>query len=111
MKNTSLKLALILGLGIASINFTACNTTVKETTNDVGNAIDSVHAPDVDITPDTKLENDVEAAVAGFPGVRADVDDGVVVLKGEIAKDRLEALMKAVNDLKPKKVENQLEVK
>ena len=112
MKINNLKIAMILGLGFATINFSSCsNDKVKETQTDVANELDSVNTPDIDITPDSKLENDVETAIKGFEGVKGDVEDGVVILKGEISKDRLPALIKMINDLKPKKIDNQLIIK
>lgn len=111
MKINNLKIAMILGLGIATFNLSSCNNDkVKETQTEVSNELDSINTPDIDITPDSKLENDVETAIKGFEGVKADVDDGVVILKGQISRDRLPALMKIINDLKPKKVENKLEI-
>jgi hypothetical protein len=111
MKKLFLKTGLILSLSAMALNFSACNNNkVKETQTEVSNELDSINAPDIDITPDSKLENDVEVAIKGFEGVRADVEDGVVILTGQISRDRLPALMKAVNDLKPKKVDNKLEI-
>jgi hypothetical protein len=46
-----------------------------------------------------------------YPGVSATIQDGVVTLTGEIKRADLQKLMKSLNTLKPKKIENKLTIK
>lgn len=63
------------------------------------------------IAQDSTLAKNVTDAVKDFPSVKADVNDGVVTLTGEIKKTELVALMQHIAALKPKKIENKLTVK
>lgn len=65
------------------------------------------------ISPDTTLKSSVTANLAkyGVTGITADVADGVVTLKGDIARAKLQDAIKAANEAKPKKVVNQLTIK
>ena len=65
----------------------------------------------VEITADEPLRASVNDAVKQYDGVEAEVKDGVVTLRGEIKRDNLQKLMMSLNELKPKKIENQLVVK
>jgi osmotically-inducible protein OsmY len=66
--------------------------------------------PPVVINPDETLTQTVNAAIAAFAGIKAEVKDGVVTLSGNIKKDDLAKVMQAVQELKPKKVENKMNV-
>ena len=66
--------------------------------------------PPVQINPDEVLRKSVDSAISakGITGVTATVNDGVVTLTGSIKKaDRVKA-MQAVNEIKPKKVVNEI---
>lgn len=84
---------------------------VKGVTSVVNNI--SVAAPQapVEISADPVLQQSVDNVVNTYKGVKAEVKDGVVTLRGEIERSKLQDLMMALNALKPKKVENQLVVK
>lgn len=58
------------------------------------------------VSPDAALIEAVNAAVAKFDGVKADVKDGVIMLSGEIKKADQRVLMPILQALKPKKVDN-----
>lgn len=64
----------------------------------------------VEISPDDALTKSVNAAITEYPGVQASVKDGVVTLNGDIKRADLTKLMQAINGLKPKKVENKLNI-
>jgi hyperosmotically inducible protein len=68
-------------------------------------------AAPVTITPDDPLTQSVTDATKDFPGVKADVKDGVITLTGEIDRSQLPKLMKSLSTLKPKKIQNQLTFK
>lgn len=57
------------------------------------------------------LAKGVTDATKDFPGVKAEVADGVITLTGDIKRSSLPTLMKSLNTLKPKKIENKLTIK
>ncbi|MEO5681474.1 MAG: BON domain-containing protein [Chitinophagaceae bacterium] len=65
----------------------------------------------VEVTADDPLVKGVTDATKDFPGVKADVKDGVITLTGDIKRSSLPMLMKSLNTLKPKKIENKLTIK
>lgn len=65
----------------------------------------------VEINSDSVLSNSVSEVVKTYSGVTATVKDGVVTLTGDIKKAQLPNLIKSVQELKPKKVENKLTIK
>ncbi len=65
----------------------------------------------VQVSPDDRLRQNLTDATKDHPGVTASVNDGVVTLTGNISRANLAKLMKSVNDLQPKKVQNQLTIK
>lgn len=65
----------------------------------------------VEINPDTVLTTSVNEVVKTYSGVTATVANGVVTLTGDIKRTQLPALIKSVQELKPKKVENKLTIK
>jgi osmotically-inducible protein OsmY len=67
--------------------------------------------PPVAINPDDQLSKSVADAAKDFSGVSTSVADGVVTLTGNIKRRDLPRLMKALNALKPKKIENKLTIK
>ena len=63
------------------------------------------------ISSDETLRNNVGNVIKSYDGVQADVKDGVVTLRGNIKQEELQTLIMKVQELKPKKVENQLVIK
>jgi hyperosmotically inducible protein len=68
-------------------------------------------AAPVEVTADDPLKASVDNTVRSYPGVSASVKDGVITLTGQIKRSDLQNLMKSLNSLKPKKIENQLTIK
>lgn len=83
---------------------------VKSVVNNITVASIPEAAP-VDITADAPLQEAVNAVVRNYKDVKADVKDGVITLRGEIERSKLQDLMASLNALKPKNVENQLSIK
>lgn len=81
---------------------------VKSVTNNI--TIAAAPAP-VTITADDPLKQGVDAALSNYNGVTADVNDGVITLRGDIKRADLQKLMVSLNALRPKKIDNQLSVK
>jgi hyperosmotically inducible protein len=63
------------------------------------------------INADSVLNTSINEVVKTYSGVSATVSNGVVTLTGNIKRDQLPALIKSVQELKPKKVENKLTIK
>jgi len=84
---------------------------VKEVNNNIQVASISTAPAPVEIAGDETLKSSVNDVVKGYDGVQADVKDGVVTLRGTVQRDKLKDLIIAVNELKPRKVDNQLVIK
>jgi len=83
---------------------------VKQVVNNCTVAPPPAAAPVV-IAADDPLSKGVTDAIKDYPGVKADVNDGVVTLTGEIKRAQLQKLMQTLHTLKPKKIENKLTIK
>lgn len=70
-----------------------------------------VTAAPVEINTDSVLNTSINEVVKTYDGVTATVANGVVTLSGTIKRDQLPNLIKSVQELKPKKVENKLTIK
>lgn len=81
---------------------------VKSVVNNI--TVTPATAPVV-IADDATLQNSVETVVKKYDGVEADVQNGEVILRGNIQRANLQQLMMDLNALNPKKVTNQLTVK
>ena len=104
MKKTNWLLILLIAALSTSISPSCKNkkadTTQDKTTNTA-----------IEISPDATLRTSVDNVLKSYDGVSADVKDGVVTLRGSIRQDDLQPLIMKVQELKPKKVENQLTIK
>jgi hyperosmotically inducible periplasmic protein len=87
--------------GIAGVKQVVNNITVGQPVPDAN----------VEISDDATLKTAVNDVVKGYNKVEADVKDGVVTLRGEIARADLQDLMQKLNELKPKKIDNELVIK
>lgn len=69
--------------------------------------------PPLVFSPDAKLKNTIVANLmaAGLTGIEVEVVNGEVTLKGNVARPKLQAAMKAANDAKPRKVKNKMVIK
>lgn len=108
MKRLNWLLVLMIVAGTATIPVSCKNKKAETTTEENKNA--NTPAP-VEISSDETLRNNVDNVLKSYNGVQADVKDGVVTLKGNIKQDDLQTLIMKVQELKPKKVENQLVIK
>lgn len=59
---------------------------------------------------DYTLRTQVQTIISKYSGVQADVADGVIVLRVSIARSQIQPLMTELNNVKPKKIDNQLAI-
>jgi len=111
-------LALFVALGAAACggkDDNANNTNAGRNTNVAAatpTPVMSTPTP-VAASEDNALKNTVEANLtkAGASGVTVEVKDGVVTLKGSVPAAKFMDAVKAAQDAKPKRVDNQLSKK
>jgi hyperosmotically inducible protein len=84
---------------------------VKQVVNNCTVAPPPVVSAPVVIAADDPLSKGVTDAIKDYPGVKADVKDGVVTLTGDIKRAQLQKLMETLHTLKPKKIDNKLTIK
>lgn len=84
---------------------------VKDVENNIRVASLATPSAPVEVNSDETLTTSVNDVVKKYKGVEAEVKDGVVTLRGEIKRSNLRDLIIALNELKPKKVDNQLVIK
>jgi hyperosmotically inducible periplasmic protein len=86
---------------------------VKSVTNNLTVKPPVINATPPPVSEDTKLKNDVTAALTkyGVTGVTVTVSNGEVTLSGDIPKAKLQDAMKAANESHPKKVVNKMNIK
>jgi osmotically-inducible protein OsmY len=111
-------LALFVALGAAACggkDDNANNTNAGRNTNTVATATPTAMTTPTPVaaSEDNALKNTVQANLtkAGISGVTVEVKDGVVTLKGEVPSAKFADAVKAANDAKPKRVDNQLSKK
>lgn len=82
------------------------NQGVKSVVNNVTVAPPPPPPPaPVEVTADDALKTAVAGIVKDFPGIQADVKEGVIIITGEQKADRWKKLKIALDALKPKKVD------
>ncbi len=92
----------------------ASKANVEKSIKDVDGVkkvVNNITVAPVTITQDDPLNAGAQRIVSRYGGVQADVNGGVITLRGQLARDSLQSLMMELNELKPKKVENQLVLK
>jgi osmotically-inducible protein OsmY len=84
---------------------------VKQVINNVTISTPPTPAPTVEISSSDTLQTSLNSLLSAYKTVKGEVKDGVITLTGEIKRSQLTPLMQSVNELKPKKVVNKLEIK
>jgi osmotically-inducible protein OsmY len=105
MKKINWLLILMLIMGSATISV-SCKNKKAETTQE-----DKSTNSNVEISSDATLRTNVDNVIKSYDGVSAEVKDGVVTLRGNVKQEDLQPLIMKVQELKPRKVENQLVIK
>ena len=91
-----------------------CKTNAEQAVKDIDGVkkvVNNITVAPVTISTDNTLNSDVERIIAKYSGVQAEVNDGVITLRGQLKRDSLQQLMMDLNALQPKKIENQLVLK
>ena len=103
-------LVLLLALGAAGCGKDDDHNTNNSNAARNTNATAAATPTPVSISEDTAIKNKTEAALtkAGVTGVTVEVREGVVTLKGEVPKAKLQDAVKAANEAGAKRVMNQL---
>lgn len=94
-----------------------CRTSAEQAAREVKgvksivNNISVTQAAPVVIADDATLENSVKEVVDDYDDVEATVNNGEITLRGTISRDNLQKLMMELNEMNPKKINNQLTIK
>ena len=107
MKKTHWLLALVFLISATAVSTSCKNKKAESSTQQQDK---TTNAP-VEYSSDETLKRSVNDVVKGYSDVQVDVKDGVVTLRGSIKQTELQTLIMKVQELKPKKVENQLVIK
>ena len=84
---------------------------VKEVVNNIIISAPPAPAPTAESTSTDTLQTSLNSLLSAYKSVKGTVQDGVITLSGEIKRSDLTTLMQSVNELKPKKVVNNLQIK
>lgn len=102
------KYLLVFGLAILMAGSYSCKSKKDNAGTETTTTTTTPSTAPVVINDDDELEKGVDAVTKDFPGVDADVDDGVITLTGTIDRDRYITLKQALDALRPKQVVNNL---
>lgn len=100
-----MKQILICFCTAALLSVTACKNKAKETTTTPVDTSVNTTAP-VQVNNDDVLRNGVRDATKDFPTVNTSVENGVIIVKGEINRTDWQRLMPALQALNPQRVES-----
>lgn len=106
MKTSNALIAIIFSLCALGLTQSCKNKNKTETKQE-----NVPSAKPVVVNTDNDLRTSIKVVLKEFDEVTAEVNDGVVVLRGTIKDKDLQALIMKVQELKPKKIENQLVIK
>ncbi len=92
-----------------------CRTNAEKVVKDIDGVkkvINNIQVAAVVITEDATLRNSLPDIAKRYEGVQADVNGGVITLRGTIEnREKLQDLMAELNALRPKRIDNQLVIK
>jgi hyperosmotically inducible protein len=79
--------------------------------DDVRDVINNITiTQNIDVTSDSDLRDQAAKVVKKYKHVQAEVNGGIITLRGTVDKDDLQQLMTDLNALRPRRIENQLVV-
>lgn len=107
--------------GVVTLTGAVDSDAIKTKVEQTAKGVDGVKSvtnnltvkPPITFSEDTTIKNAVMANMTKYnvSGVTVEVANGEVTLKGTIARAKLQDAMKAANEAKPKKVNNQMTIK
>jgi hyperosmotically inducible periplasmic protein len=93
----------------------ACRTNAEKTVKEIDGVkkiVNNIQVASVQVTDDAPLRSSTEQVINKYDGVQADVNGGVITLRGTIDdREKLQQLMTELHALRPKNVQNQLVIK
>jgi hyperosmotically inducible periplasmic protein len=93
----------------------ACRTNAEKSVKDIDGVkkvVNNIQVVQVQVTDDAPLRSSVEQTIRSYNGVQADVNGGIITLRGTVDdRDKLQQLMMDLNALRPKRIDNQLVIK
>jgi hypothetical protein len=84
---------------------------VKKVVNNISIVSANQSNAPVEIASDDNLKTSVRTIVKEYKGVDADVNNGVITLRGQVKREDLQKLIISLNELRPKKIQNELVIK
>ncbi len=100
----------IAALLIAALQFPACKGENKADDSKDTTTVATQTTEPVNVADDDQLTTKTKDATKDFPGVTATVGNGEITLSGNIDRDKLPNLMKSLNALNAKKINNNLTI-
>jgi copper chaperone CopZ len=88
-----------------------CVTDIEKNIKDVDGVSKVENNIVKDNSTDMTMRTSIQTIITKYPGVQANLDGGVIVLRGNIDRDNLQALISELSALNPEKIDNQLVVK
>lgn len=91
-----------------------CRTNAEKAIKDiegVKNVINNINIAQVPVSSDDDLKQTVQKIIEEYDNVQAGINDGVITLRGQIDREDLQPLMMELNNLKVKRIDNQLIIK
>jgi len=91
-----------------------CKTNAEKAVSGIDGVkkvVNNITVAAVTVTQDDPLKAGAENVVSKYEGVQAEVMNGVVTLRGQVKRSDLQKLMMQLNELQPKKIDNQLIIK
>ncbi len=67
--------------------------------------------PVIQIASDKEIRDGLRDVMSKYGNIQADVNNGIIILRGEIKQNKIQQLMMELNTLRPKRIENQLFIK
>ena len=91
-----------------------CKTNAENVIEDIDGVkkvVNNITIAPVTITPDDPLNTSVQQVIQKYPGAQAEVNNGIITVRGELKREDWQKLRPELDALRPKKVENQLVLK
>lgn len=91
-----------------------CKTNAEKAVKDIDGVkrvVNNITIAEVQVSPDAQLQTAAQNVASQYEDVQVSVADGVITLRGQLERAKLQQLMQDLNALNPKRVDNQLVLK